>query len=153
MKPKSNRKKWILIVIGIVVLFFVAVGCIGESASNEKNDAKKEVTKTEVKKEDNVPKEYKKALNKAASYSKTTHMSKQGIYDQLTSDFEEFTPEAAQYAIDNLDVDYNQNALNTAKSYEKTLDMSKSAIYTQLTSEVEKFTPEEAQYAIDHLED
>ena len=29
-------------------------------------------------------------------------MSKQGLYNQLTCEFEQFTPEEAQYAIDNL---------------------------------------------------
>ena len=47
--------------------------------------------------------EEKNALKKAESYSNTMHMSKQGIYKQLTSSVEGFTKEAAQYAIDNLD--------------------------------------------------
>ena len=39
-------------------------------------------------------------------------MSKQGIYDRLTSDAgEKFPEDAAQYAIDNLKVDYKKNAL------------------------------------------
>ena len=47
--------------------------------------------------------EEKNALKKAESYSKTMHMSKQGIYNQLTSSVEGFTKEQAQYAIDHLD--------------------------------------------------
>lgn len=95
------------------------------------------------------------ALAKAKSYSKLMHMSKRGIYDQLTSEYGEgFTAEEAQYAIDNLEVDYKANALEKAKSYQQTMHMSKSAIYEQLVSEYgEKFTAEEAQYAVDHLED
>lgn len=46
---------------------------------------------TESKKDD-VPRDYRKALKSAENYSKTLHMSKQGIYDQLTSDFEGFSP-------------------------------------------------------------
>ncbi len=97
--------------------------------------------------------EEKNALKKAESYSKTMHMSKQGIYNQLTSSIEGFTKEAAQYAIDNVDADWNVNALEKAKSYQKTMSMSKQAIYNQLTSSIEGFTKTEAQYAIDHLED
>ena len=78
-------------------------------------------------------------------------MSKQGLYDQLTSEFEQFTPEAAQYAIDNVNADWKENALKTAKSYQEYADMSTSAIYDQLISDFEQFTPEEAQYAIDNL--
>lgn len=97
--------------------------------------------------------EEKNALIKAESYSNTMHMSKNGIYNQLTSSFEGFTKEAAQYAIDNIDADWNANALEKAKSYQNTMSMSKSAIYNQLISTFEGFTAEEAQYAIDHLED
>lgn len=80
------------------------------------------------------------------------HMSKQGIYNQLTSSFEGFTAEDAQYAVDNLVVDYNSNALEKAKSYQQTMSMSKQGIYNQLTSSFEGFTAEQAQYAIDHLD-
>lgn len=97
----------------------------------------------------------KNALKKAESYSKMMHMSKSGIYKQLTSEYGEgFTAEEAQYAIDNIQADWKANALAKAKSYQTTMSMSKSAIYKQLTSEYgEGFTAEEAQYAIDHLED
>lgn len=99
--------------------------------------------------------EYKSALKKAESYAKTLHMSKQGIYDQLISEYGEgFTKDAAQYAIDNLEWDWNSNALEKAKSYRDTLNMSKNNIYKQLISNYgEKFTKSEAQYAIDHLDD
>ena len=99
--------------------------------------------------------EQKNALRKAESYAKTMHMSKQGIYDQLTSEYGEgFDKEAAQYAIDNIEWDWNANALAKAKSYRDTMSMSKNRIYDQLISQYgEKFTKEEAQYAIDHLDD
>ena len=82
------------------------------------------------------------------------HMSKAALYDQLTSEYgEKFSAEAAQYAIDNLDVDYKANALEKAKDYQEMMAMSPSAIYDQLISEYgEKFTAEEAQHAIDNLE-
>ncbi len=82
-------------------------------------------------------------------------MSKAGIDDQLTSEYgEKFTPEAAQYAVDNLQADYNANALAKAKSYQEQMSMSPEGIRDQLTSEYgEKFTPEEADFAIQHLND
>lgn len=101
-----------------------------------------------------VPTEYKSALKRAKNYSDMMHMSKQGLYDQLTSEYaDKFTPEAAQYAIDNLEVDYKENALKSAKKYSDMMYMSKQGLYDQLTSEYgEKFTTEEAQYAVDNLE-
>ena len=64
-----------------------------------------------------------------------------------------FTAEDAQYAVDNVKADWEENALKKAETYQKMMSMSPSAIYDQLTSEHgEKFTAEEAQYAIDHLQ-
>ena len=98
--------------------------------------------------------EYKNALIKAETYSEKMYMSKQGIYDQLTSDYgEQFSADAAQYAIDNMKADWNANALAKAKTYQGSMNMSKNAIFDQLSSGYgEKFTKEEAQYAIDHLD-
>lgn len=93
------------------------------------------------------------ALKKAESYSSTLHMSKKAIYKQLTSEFEGFTKKSAQYAIDNIEVDWSKNALEKAKSYIESLHMSKNAVYKQLISEFEGFTEAEAQYAINHLDD
>ncbi|WP_241772520.1 Ltp family lipoprotein [Schaalia odontolytica] len=113
-----------------------------------------EAPSTTDPKKDDVPRDHRKALKSAENYSKTLHMSKQGIYDQLTSEFEGFSPEAAQYAIDNIQADWNANALAKAKEYEKTLNMSDEAIREQLVSEYgEKFTQEEADYAVAHLDD
>lgn len=110
---------------------------------------------TAAKDEPAVPVEYASALTKAESYVKIMHMSEQGVYDQLTSEYgEKFTPEAAQYAVDNVQADWNANALAKAKDYQKTMSMSPSAIHDQLTSQYgEKFTPAEADYAIAHLND
>ncbi len=141
-------KKFLSLVL-VLGLVFTLVACGGE-LTNSPSISNQE----EAKVEENVPTEYKSALKKAESYSDTMHMSKQGIYDQLTSEYgEKFSAEAAQYAIDNLDVDWNQNALKKAEDYQKTMNMSPSAIYDQLISEYgEQFTEEEAQYAIDNLE-
>jgi hypothetical protein len=101
----------------------------------------------------NVSSEYRSALIKAKTYSDIMHMSKAGIYQQLTSEYgENFSAAAAQYAIDNVSADWNANALAKAKSYSDTMSMSKQGIYDQLISEYgEKFTTEEAKYAIDHI--
>lgn len=99
--------------------------------------------------------EQKNALKQAESYARLMNMSKARIYRQLTSQYgEAFDEDAAQYAIDNIEWDWNANALKTAKSYRDNMGMSKDRIYRQLTSQyAEQFTAEEAQYAIDHLDD
>lgn len=107
----------------------------------------------EAEPEDIIPQEYISALNKANSYSKSMHMSKRRIYDQLSSEHgEKFSEEAAQYAVDNLETDWFANALAKAKSYQSSMSMSPEAIRDQLTSYFgEKFTQEEADYAIENL--
>lgn len=104
---------------------------------------------------DSGSQEYQNALTKGLKYANQLFMSKQAVYDQLTSSYGEgFSEDAAQYAIDHMtDVDWNANALEKAKQYYYKMDMSKKAIYDQLTSSYgEQFTSSQAQYAIDHLE-
>ena len=165
-KKPIYKRVWFWIIAIIIVIG--ATGGSGTDDSKEINseniESEQEVSqnnienttaenKSENKVEDNIPTEYKSALRKAKLYADTMNMSKAGLYDQLTSEYgEKFTVEAAQYAIDNITVDWKENALKKAKSYQETMSMSPAAIYDQLTSEYgEKFTAEEAQYAIDNL--
>ena len=165
-KKPIYKRVWFWIIAIIIVIG--ATGGSGTDDSKEINsgniESEQEVSqnnsenttaenKSENKVEDNIPTEYKSALRKAKIYADTMNMSKTGIYDQLTSEYgEKFTVEAAQYAIDNITVDWKENALKKAKSYQETMSMSPAAIYDQLISEYgEKFTAEEAQYAIDNL--
>lgn len=169
---KQFYKKWwvgavLIIVIGMISGCSVESGVTKTVPVNESTTSTPEVKDSELKQDepvkeeqdssvadDNVPKEYISALNSAESYSKTMHMSKTGIFEQLTSEYgENFSEEAAQYAIDNLKADWKENALKSAKSYSDTMHMSKKGIYEQLISEFgEQFTAEEAQYAVDNLE-
>ena len=168
-KPKKPfYKRWWVWALAVIIVGAIASGGgeDSEPASTEpKQEAKSEEVKSEPKKEekkeaeqeqtkeDNVPREYKAALEKAKQYAETMYMSKAAIYDQLVSPYGEAFPEdAAKYAIDHLEWDWKANALEKAKQYAEQMNMSNQAIYEQLTSEHgEKFTPEEAQYAIDHL--
>ena len=83
------------------------------------------------------------------------HFSYARLYDQLTSsDGEGVSAEAAQYAVDNVEADWNANALAKAKEYQSEMAMSPSKIYDQLTSDYgEKFTDDQANYAIAPLND
>lgn len=143
------------------LMFIIFIPNIITTSNSNEGDSSDELISEKIKEDanvpkedDNVPMEYKNALRKAKQYSEMMHMSKQGIYDQLTSEYgEQFPAEATQYAIDNLNVDYNANALEKAKQYRDTMAMSTEAIREQLTSEYgEKFTQEEADYAIANLE-
>lgn len=152
VKKPIYKKGWFWLIV-IVVIFGIALSN-GGNTNNTQIPTSTNNTGESIKEEDNIPTEYKNALEKAKVYSENMHMSKQGIYDQLTSEYgEKFPEDAAQYAIDNINADWKVNALEKAKVYYETMNMSKSAIYDQLVSEYgEKFTEEEAQYAVDNLE-
>lgn len=110
---------------------------------------------TEVEeKEDDVPREYKSALKAAENYISSMPFSEKGLYDQLTAEYgNKYPAEAAQYAIDNIEVDYNEQALRAAKNYQETMPMSDAELKDQLMSEYgDKYTEEQAQYAIDNIE-
>lgn len=113
----------------------------------------KQPTKTPSSTSSTVSQEYKNALKSAQDYSEMFHMSKQALYDQLTSEYGgKFPADAAQYAVDNVNADWNYNALKSAETYYKDMSMSKDRVYDQLTSQYGgKFTAEQAQYAVDHL--
>ncbi len=162
------KKKSFLHVLFIVFASsaFMLVSCKANTSSFDNNTNLVEVNINEdVNRGDNttinknsvtpsVSQEYKNALNKAERYSDMMHMSKQGIYDQLTSSYgAQFPADAAQYAIDNIDANWNLNALEKGKQYSSTMSMSKQGIYDQLTSPYgAQFTPAEAQYAIDNID-
>ena len=109
-----------------------------------------QVAEQPVAEEAGVSREYQNALKKAESYLKFTAFSKQGLYDQLTSEYGSgFPADAAQYAIDNIDVDWNEQAVKKAESYLDFTSFSEQGLYDQLTSEYgSQFTPEQAQHAI-----
>ena len=121
--------------------------------NTESTSASDSASRTSSAADSSVSAEYRNALAKAQQYSDMMHMSKQGIYDQLTSEYgEKFPADAAQYAIDNVEADWNANALEKAKLYRDQGSMSKSAIHDQLTSQYgEQFTESEADYAIANL--
>lgn len=127
-EKKTIYKKWWFWLIIVIVVIAIIGGSQGNNSiqtstqpenTNNETAVTTATTNNEKEKEDtSVPKEYRNALEKAKSYSDMMHMSKQGIYDQLTSEYgEQFPADAAQYAIDNLDADYKANALAQAKSY------------------------------------
>lgn len=119
-----------------------------EGSSNASVESKEERPK--------FTQEQKNALGKAQNYFDIMHMSKAGIFAQLTSEYgEKFSKDIAQFAVDELSktVDWKIAAVEKAKSYFSTMHMSKLSIFDQLISENgEQFTKEEAQYAVDELD-
>ena len=138
-----NRDHILLSLVNTTIFYDVLADTDSSAVNSENNE------------NEPVSREFQNALAKAKTYSEVMHMSKQGIYDQLVSEYgENFPEDAAQYAVDNLEADYNANALAKAKLYYENMNMSKDSIREQLVSEYgEQFTEDEADYAIAHLDD
>jgi hypothetical protein len=117
--------------IALIIIISIASsgGRSDTKTAGETSQSNNQAAQVEEQK-DNIPTEYKSALKKADSYANTMHMSKKGVYNQLTSDYgEKFSKEAAQYAVDNVKADWDANALAKAKSYQETQSMSPNAIH------------------------
>lgn len=112
-KKKKGKAKWIVLAVVVVIIIAAIAGGGNDNTpqtpSNEDPVATSEQPASnqetsEEKKDADVPTEYKNALKKAETYSKTMHMSKEGVRDQLVSEYgEKFTQEEADYAINNLE--------------------------------------------------
>ena len=115
---QTNKKtpRWIGIVL-CAVLAIVVLGSLGESTSKTSGYNSASVKSSYSSSKSNystysgsvttpsadVSTEYQNALTKGLSYAKNLHMSKKGVYDQLTSSYGEgFSADAAQYAIAHL---------------------------------------------------
>ena len=118
-----------------------------ESSSEEEVVEESELEEESESKEDDVPREYESALRKAESYLDMFSMSAQGVRDQLEHD--EFGQDAIDYALENLETDWNEQAKKSAESYTELFDMSDAKLYDQLI--YKGFTEEQAQAGVDGL--
>jgi len=89
------------------------------------------------------------AVRAAESYLQFKGFSRQGLIDQLSSEFaDQFPVEDATIAVDSLDVDWNEQAVRSAESYLDLMGFSCQGLIDQLSSEfADKFTVEQATYA------
>ena len=118
---------------GVIAVSIVALTACSSNNSSTTGGTQSSSTQSTSTSSSNIPAEYQTAVTKAKQYEDTTHLSKEGLRTQLI-DFEKYSQEATDYAIDNAGIDYNQQALEKAKSYQETMAMSPEAIRDQLTS-------------------
>lgn len=94
------------------------------------------------------------AIRQAESYLKFSSFSRQGLYDQMTSEYGSgFESADAEFAIAYLEqnglVDWNAEAVEAAESYLEVSSFSRQGLFDQLTSEYGSgFTPTEAEHAL-----
>lgn len=104
-----------------------------EEAANAKAAAEEEAKRTASQ---------KNAIRKAESYLSFTAFSRGRLIEQL--EYEGFSNEDAVYAVDHINVDWNEQAYEKAKSYLEWGSFSEARLIEQL--EFEGFTSEQAAY-------
>ena len=161
-------KQVLKIALGVVLGFvLLVVGCtaliletdngtddVDNPTTQEEKAVEEEAPEAAIPEEDEVvPFEYEQALKSAQNYVDTLHFSRQGLKQQLTSEYGSgFSEEAAEYALEHVDVDYKQEAVEAAESYLDAMSFSREGLKQQLTSEYGSgFTEEEAEYALDQV--
>lgn len=94
--------------------------------------------------------EEEQAVLSATSYLDGSAFSRQGLIDQLSSQYgEDFPVEVAASAVDSLEVDWNAEAAEAAASYLEMGGFSRAGLIDQLSSEHgEQFTLEQAEYGV-----
>jgi hypothetical protein len=90
------------------------------------------------------------ARRSAASYLDHSAFSRQGLIEQLSSEYGEgFSKADAIYAVNHIDVDWNEQAAKSAKSYLDHGAFSRQGLIEQLSSEYgEGFTHAQAVYGV-----
>jgi hypothetical protein len=88
------------------------------------------------------------AARSARSYLSFTAFSRQGLIDQLSSEYgDKYAVQDATIAVDSLNVDWNAEAVQSAKSYLKFTAFSCQGLIDQLDSPYgDKFTVDQATY-------
>jgi hypothetical protein len=93
------------------------------------------------------------AVESAQSYVDFTSFSKAGLIGQLTSEYGEgFEKKDAEFAVDNIDVDWKAEAVEAAESYLAMGGFSANELHNQLTSQYgEEFTDKQADHALEQV--
>ncbi|MFC9918258.1 Ltp family lipoprotein [Agromyces binzhouensis] len=94
--------------------------------------------------------EQENALDQASSYLAYSSFSRQGLIDQMSSEYGSgFPVDVSTWAVDYLKVDWNEQAAKQAQEYLDYSSFSRQGLYEQLTSEYGgQFTPEQAEYGL-----
>jgi len=84
------------------------------------------------------------AVDSASGYLSFTSFSRSGLIDQL--EFEGYSTDDATYAVDSLQVDWNDQAIKSARDYLSFTSFSRSGLVDQL--EFEGFTAAQAEHGV-----
>ena len=150
---------------GLVLVCLLITLCLGEVPKEKQEDTvevpqiAKDLAEEEsisnipgeqpevVEKAPNIPFEFEQALGKAQSYVEITAFSETDLRIQL--EYCEFSPEAIQFALDNVNVDYQAECIEMAEILLAFTNFSEADLREQL--EYHEFGEEHINVAIDEV--
>ena len=118
-----------------------------EKARKEAEEKAKKEAEEKAKEEQRKQTEYGNVIKTAQNYVQYMSFSRQGLIKQL--EFEGYSTEASEYAVDNISVDWNEQCAKTAKKYLECVSFSRDGLYNQLA--FEGFTDEQIQYSLSQV--
>ena len=161
-KKPSYKRVWIWFLVAIVLIAVIS-GTGGDSnvdtnvtnpSTNVSTDVDNAPTNTpseemktpatEIEPVEKLTVGQKNAIRKAESYIDIMAFSAKGLIKQL--EFEGFSSEDASFAVNNIEVDWNEQAALKAKDYLDMMGFSADGLADQL--EFEGFTEEQISYAL-----
>jgi hypothetical protein len=124
---------------------------IGEAKTLSENSSDSTLTeslKTDGVEDTSLNESQRNAVRSAKSYLDFSGFSRQGLIDQLSSEYgDQFLVADATAAVDSLNVDWKAEAVQTATSYLDMSGFSCAGLIEQMTSDYgDKYTLEEATY-------
>ena len=159
-------KKYVLIGASLISLVAVGAGCADTStdevASKAPAAAAKDVTveKAEAKPEPpaqpaepELTSAQENAVESAQDYLEYSGFSRKGLIQQLSfSAGEGFSKADATFAVNHVDVNWNEEAVESAQDYLDYSSFSRDGLTEQLSSSAgDGFTLAQAQYAVDQV--
>ncbi|WP_423463617.1 Ltp family lipoprotein [Promicromonospora sp. MS192] len=118
--------------------------------SQPESTEKKKSTE-ETNSEPKLTESQQQAIATAEDYLDYQAFSRQGLIDQLSSEYgDAFPVKDAEFAVDSLDVDWNEQAARAAQEYLDYDSFSRQGLIDQLSSKYgDQFTVEQATYGVD----
>ncbi len=144
---RENKIICIFSIICAVLLILTIAGFSSNSNSNSTTTAVDSASFTESADESflkGATASQKNAYQSALDYLDYDSFSKKGLIEQLK--YEKYSEADSEWAVDHLDVDWNEQAAEKAKDYLDTESFSHDGLVDQLV--YEGFTKEQAEYGV-----
>jgi Host cell surface-exposed lipoprotein len=142
--------KAIVVIAGFAVIAFMSSSCGTTTTGSATTTGSGPAAKAPASEAPDETAGQKNARESAESYLDTGAFSRNGLIKQLSSSYGEgYSKAEAIYAVNHVDVNWNEEAVEAAKGYLDTGSFSRNGLIQQLSSSYgDGFTRAQAVYAV-----